>query len=72
MLEGTRSFVDTVAASDDEVVVFGWVEFESRSARDAANEKVASDPRMVELMEAPDSGFDPARMAYGGFKPFIR
>ncbi len=70
-LEGTRSFIDTVAAGDDEVVVFGWVEFETRNARDAANEKVASDPRMVELMEASDSGFDATRMAYGGFKRLI-
>lgn len=67
-LEGTRSFTDLVVATEDEAVVFGWVVFESRKARDLANEKVAADPRMVELMESSDSGFDAARMAYGGFK----
>ncbi|MDJ0917941.1 MAG: DUF1428 family protein [Woeseiaceae bacterium] len=71
-LAGTRSFADAAAAGDEEVVVFGWVEFESRSARDTANEKVASDPRMVELMDASDSGFDATRMAYGGFRPLIQ
>ena len=31
-LEGTRSFTDLVAATEDEAVVFGWVVFESRAA----------------------------------------
>ena len=70
-LEGTRSFVDLLAATGDEVIVFGWVTFDSRAARDLANEKVAADPRMTELMEASDSGFDAARMAYGGFGSLV-
>jgi uncharacterized protein YbaA (DUF1428 family) len=36
-LEGTRSFTDVVAATEDETIVFGWVVFESREARDLAN-----------------------------------
>ncbi len=72
VLEGTRSFTDALEARADEVIVFGWVEFESRSARDAANAKVASDPRMAELIDASDSGFDATRMAYGGFKRLLR
>ncbi len=70
-LEGTRSFTDLVAATEDETIVFGWVEFESREARDLANEKVASDPRMVDLMESSNAGFDAKRMAYGGFRQLI-
>ena len=70
-LEGTRSFLDTVGARDGEVVVFGWVTFASREARDIAGEKVASDPRMEKLMAATDSGFDPERMAYAGFRPLV-
>ena len=64
--EGLRSFVDTVEASEEEVVVFGWVVFADKDARYAANEKVATDPRMVALSEK-DAGFDEARMIYGGF-----
>ena len=71
VLEGTRPFTDLVGASDDEAIVFGWVVFESREARDAANEKVASDPRMAELVNASNSGFDARRMAYGGFQAFV-
>ncbi len=70
-LEGVRSFIDLMAAKEEEVVLFGWVVFESREARDRANEKVATDPRMQELMGGSDTGFDAARMAYGGFKPFL-
>ncbi len=70
-LEGTASFTDIVETTDDEVIVFGWVTFESREARDRVNEKVATDPRMEEIMGASDSGFDPTRMAYGGFKSLV-
>lgn len=68
-LEGTGSFTDLVSATEDEAIVFGWVVFESREARDLANKKVAADPRMVELMDSFDTGFDAKRMAYGGFRP---
>ena len=70
-LEGTSSFKDLVAASEDESIVFGWVVFDSRAARDLANEKVSADPRMAELIEASNSGFDAKRMAYGGFRSFV-
>ncbi len=72
VLEGTRSFTDATAATGDEVIVFGWVEFESREARDLANEKVAADSRVADLMRSSDTGFDAERMVYGGFQPFIR
>jgi uncharacterized protein YbaA (DUF1428 family) len=71
-LEGTRSFVDLLSASEDETIVFGWVVFESRAARDSANAKVAVDPRMEELFRSVDSGFDAEKMAYGGFRAFVQ
>lgn len=72
MLAGTRSFTDLATATDDEVIVFGWVEFESRAARDAANEKVAADPRMADMIDSSNSGFDVGRMAYAGFQPLVQ
>ena len=71
MLEGTRSFSDVVAATADEAIVFGWVVFESREARDVANRRVAADPRMASLINASNSGFEARRMAYGGFQSFV-
>jgi uncharacterized protein YbaA (DUF1428 family) len=72
MLKGTRSFTDLAATTEDEAIVFGWVEFESRGARDLANKKVAADPRMADLINSSHSGFDAERMAYGGFHSFVR
>ena len=75
-LEGTRSFTDLVAATGDEIIVFGWVVFESREARDLANEKVAADPRMADLIDPlidpSNPVFDAKRMAYGGFQSLVR
>ena len=71
ILEGTRSFTDLVAATGDETIVFGWVVFDSREARDMANEKVAADPRMGGLINSSNTGFDAKRMAYGGFRPLV-
>lgn len=75
-LEGTRSFIEIVDAHENEAVIFGWVVFESREARDLANEQVPADSRMKDLI-APltDSSrliFDATRMIYGGFKPLVR
>lgn len=69
--EGTRSFSDLITASPDETVVFAWVVFESREARDTANEKICSDPRMATLVDPDNPIFDSARMAYGGFKSLV-
>ena len=71
-LEGTRSFTDLVAATEADIIVFGWVVFESREARDLANNSVAADPRMADLVASSNSGFDAKKMAYGGFQPLVR
>ena len=75
-LEGTRPFTDLVAATEDETIVFGWVVFDSRETRDLANEKVAADPRMADLIDPlidpSNPVFDAKRMAYGGFQSLVR
>ena len=74
--EGTLSFTDMTKSSSNETVVFGWIVFESREARDRVNELVEADPRMAELvaplLDPSHPVFAPTRMAYGGFKPLIR
>lgn len=74
-LEGTRSFIDVAGAKHDEAVIFGWVTFESREARDLANKQVAADPRMPELIDplaqASRPIFDAGRMIYGGFRSLV-
>ncbi|MCW9708969.1 DUF1428 domain-containing protein [Fodinibius salsisoli] len=75
-LEGTRSFTDVTNAKKDEAIIFGWVVFESREARDLANERVAADPRMADLINPLTHTtrpiFDAERMVYGGFRSFVQ
>ncbi|MDZ4762218.1 MAG: DUF1428 domain-containing protein [Alphaproteobacteria bacterium] len=62
------SFPRAVMAKDDEVVIFSWIVYPSREARDATNAKVMSDPRLVGQMEMP---FDAKRLIFGGFRPLL-
>ena len=75
-LEGTRSFPEVVGVQKDESVIFGWVVFDSREARDFANERVAADPRMPDLIDPLTDPsrmvFDAKRMVYGGFQALVQ
>ena len=63
------SFPRAVQATDDEVVIFSWIVYESRAARDACMEKVMADPRLKDMMT--NAPFDGKRMIFGGFTPFL-
>lgn len=62
-------FYRAVEATDDETVVFSFFEYPSKQARDAANEKFSSDPRMADMMT--DMPFDASRMIFGGFQSVV-
>ena len=62
-------FRKAVDAKDDEKVVFSWFEYPDKAARDAANVKFRSDPRMEEL--AKNMPFDGKRMIVGGFDAIV-
>jgi len=74
-LEGTSTFPDVIDAKEDEVIIFGWVVFDSRAARDLANERVAADSRMTDLIapltDPSRTIFDAKRMVYGGFQKLV-
>lgn len=63
------SFPRAVQAKDDEIVVFSWIVYPSREARDAVNAKVMEDERLKGDMN--DMPFDGKRMIYGGFRLFL-
>ena len=58
-------FKRAVKAEAGENVVFSWIVWPSRAARDAGNRKVMADPRM---QMGPDMPFDGKRMIFGGFE----
>jgi uncharacterized protein YbaA (DUF1428 family) len=66
-----RSFVETAAAKPDETVVFAFIVYPSREARDATNAAVMADPRMKEICQG-EQVFDCKRMSYGGFRTIVR
>lgn len=62
-------FRKAVDAKPDEKVVFSFFEYPSKEARDAANEKFMSDPRMAEM--GAGMPFDGKRMVIGGFEAIV-
>jgi len=64
------SFPMAVQAKEDETVVFSWTVWPDKATRDAAWQKMMSDPEIGAAMgEMP---FDGKRMIYGGFEPIVR
>lgn len=63
------SFPMAVQRKADETVVFSWITWPSKQARDAGMKKAMEDPRMK-----PDPStmpFDGQRMIYGGFEVLV-
>jgi uncharacterized protein YbaA (DUF1428 family) len=60
-------FKRAVKATPDEDILFSWVQWPSREARDTGNAKIMSDPRMSKM----NLPFDGKRLIFGGFKPVV-
>jgi uncharacterized protein YbaA (DUF1428 family) len=54
-----------------ETVVFSWIVYPSRAARNRVNAKVMKDPRLAKMMKLTPMPFDVKRMAFGGFKTIV-
>jgi uncharacterized protein YbaA (DUF1428 family) len=63
------SFPMAVKLEEGETVVFSWIVWPSKAARDAGNEKVMADPRMKPPDPVP---FSMERMIWGGFEPIVQ
>ena len=62
-------FRKAVQAEEGETVVFSWFEYPDKAARDAANDKIMSDPRMADMTST--MPFDGKRMIIGGFDSIV-
>ena len=62
-------FPKLVKPKANETIVFSWVVYASKAARNRANKAVMADDRMHLAPE--DMPFDVKRMAYGGFKVIV-
>jgi len=63
------SFTKAVKLKQGETVIFAWIVYENKRARDAVMKKVMSDPRLE--MDMSNAPFDAKRMIFGGFKTVI-
>lgn len=63
------SFAMAVQSKADETVVFSWVVWPSKEARNAGWAKLMADPRMQFDRNPPP--FDGKRLIYGGFIPIV-
>lgn len=59
----TTDFYRAVQATEDESVVFSWIEWPDKATRDAGFAKLRDDPRMMDYPVP----FDGRRMVFGGF-----
>jgi uncharacterized protein YbaA (DUF1428 family) len=64
------SFPMAVKADADETVVFSWIVWPSKKARENGMAKVMADPRMANH-KPEDMPFDGKRMIFGGFIPVV-
>lgn len=65
------SFPRGIKTKPGETVVFAYIVYRSRKARDRVNAKVMADPRVAELCDPKKMPFDCRRMLYGGFKTLV-
>lgn len=63
-----NDFRTAAVATEEENIVFSWIEWPSKAVRDAGMAKVMADERMKPDGEMPFSG---ARMIFGGFATIV-
>ena len=63
------SFPMAVKCKENETVVFSWILWPSRDARNEGMKKIMADPRMQP--DANPMPFDGKRMIYGGFEVIV-
>jgi uncharacterized protein YbaA (DUF1428 family) len=64
------SFPMAVKAEADETVVFSWIAWPSRAARDEGMRRAMEDPRMGQ--DPASMPFDSKRMIFGGFEAIVQ
>ena len=64
-------FTKLAKTKPSETVVFSYIVYKSRAARDRCMAKVMKDPRLAKMMDPKNMPFDGKRMIWGGFKTRI-
>ena len=64
-------FTKLAKTKPSEEVIFSFITYPSKAARDRINKKVMADARLACFMDAKDMPFDMKRMSFGGFKSVV-
>ena len=69
----TTDFRKAVHATEDESVVFSWIEWPDKETRDAAMQAMMSEDFKDERMDQEKNPmpFDGKRLIFGGFRPIV-
>ena len=67
-----RPFPKLAKAGPRETIVFSWIVYANKAARDRINKKVMADPRLEKVMSGGPVPFNPKKMSYGGFKVLVQ
>jgi uncharacterized protein YbaA (DUF1428 family) len=70
-VDGVVPFTSTITVKPGETVLFSYIVYPSRAARDRIIARVLTDPRLAKMMDPKAMPFDSKRMAYGGFKVLV-
>ena len=65
------SFPRSIKQKTGETVMFSYIVYKSRAARDRINAKVMKDNRLAKMMNPKAMPFDAKRMIWGGFKTVV-
>ena len=65
------SFPRSVKQKPNETVIFSYIVYKSRGARDRCMKKVMADKRLDFMMKPGKLPFDAKRMIFGGFKTIV-
>ena len=66
------SFPRSVKMKKSETVVFSYIVYKSRAARDKCLAKVMKDKRLAAMMDPKKMPFDAKRMIFGGFERLVK
>jgi uncharacterized protein YbaA (DUF1428 family) len=65
------SFPQSVQLQEGETVVFSWIVYSSREARDEISAKFMADARVADVFDPANMVFDGKRLIWGGFKVIV-
>lgn len=66
------SFPQSVKLKKDEIVIFSYIVYKSRTQRDKINKLVMEDERLKKICTPENMPFDGKRMFWGGFKVIVQ